>query len=285
MLDYPDLAVGRHSLYISSNVFADEEAFTMVARVNLDALEAGRGFALNYHVDSEQFSYKPVQGADRTGYFSAHHSDTKLSTLSWDEGSPLLFPHRTNHALNASIGYESFSNGIDWNDRTDDRLGGATKRGNELWLAWSEGRDICIARCEDEEDARFESFWPQPHVHVAVVDATSYRLVRDRFIHNPDFAIAYPSLATDSLGRVGMSFSYGGGGAGNASPAAGYLTDGEMFRQVTTSPAPGDQGDYFSLRPDWPDGRRLTGSGYVSEPPQNEDFPSSPRWLFFRYSR
>ena len=74
-----------------------------------------------------------------------------------------------------------------------------------------------------------------------------------------------------------MSFTYGGGAAGNSSPAAGYLTGGEAFRQVARSPAPGFQGDYFSLRRDWPDGRRLTGSGYVT------DEVGDVHWLFYRY--
>jgi hypothetical protein len=141
---------------------------------------------------------------------------------------------------------------------------------------------MCRARCAGDHP-KIERAWPQPHVHMVVVNARSFNRVRERFIHNPDFAIGYPTLATDSRGRVGMTFSYGGGTAGNASPAAGYVTGGEEFRQVRASPAPGEQGDYFSLRPDWPDRSRFTASGYISDF-DGEGSPTS-HWLYYRYSR
>ena len=185
--------------------------------------------------------------------------------------------HFTKHSVTATADYESLTAGLDWGLRTNDRVVTATRSGNQLWLAWSEGRSICRTA------GSCQQFWPQPHIHAIAVDTRSFRLTHERFIHNPNYAIDYPSLATDSRGRVGMSFSYGGGSADNASPAAGYLTGGEVFRQVATSPQPGYQGDYFALRQDSPVGSRLTGTGYVTDVDSGGN--TVVRRLFYRYSR
>jgi hypothetical protein len=282
MLDYPDLGLGAHSLYLSSNVFGRNGVFGLVGRIKLAELRRAGVLHLDYAVSSRTFSPKVVQGVGRRGLFASHATDRRLLTLAWDEGSPLLFPHRTSHARSVSFDYASITGPegfeVDWNERTDDRLTGATLRGDQIWVAWSEGRSSCTARCDGRHPV-MEQVWPQPHVHVVAVDARSFDLVDERFIHNPDFAIAYPTLATDGNGQVGLSFSFGGGTAGNVSPAAGYLTDDEGFRQIAGSPTAGDQGDYFSLQPDWPDRSRLTGSGYVSGDDGEAD------WLFFRMAR
>ncbi|MEA2475124.1 MAG: hypothetical protein QOE06_3039 [Thermoleophilaceae bacterium] len=285
IFDYPALAVGRHSLYITSNMFGqgENDVWSLVGRVNLDAIKKGHEIGLNYVVDRKHFSYEPAQGVDRRGFIASHQSDTELFTLSWDEGSPLLFPHRTKHALSAAYDYYSPTGAGDWGDRSDWRIAGATLQGNEVWFAWSEGRATCLKRCETQ-DPKLDPFWPQPHVHVVAVDTSSFGLTHDRFIHNPDYAISYPELATDALGQVGMTFSYGGGTAGNPSPAAGFLTGGEAFRQVASSPSAGDQGDFFSIRPDWPDATRFTASGYVSDG-YDEGGDPLPRWIFYRFAR
>ena len=282
--DYPALGIGRNSLYFTSNIYHGHPGesvgrFTggLVGRASLAALKAGREFTLDYHVDPVLGDYRPVQDSDTRGFIATHDTLTELRTVSWDEGSPMLLLNYTAHSAIAAVDYESLTTGLDWGTRTNDRVVTATRRGNELWLAWSEGRSIC------RTTSSCEPFWPQPHIHVIVVDARSFRLDRERFIHNPNYAIGYPSLATDSRGRVGLSFSYGGGSTGNASPAAGYLTGGEVFRQVATSPQPGYQGDYFSLRRDWPVATRFTGTGYVMD----TDSGGTPvvRRLFYRYSR
>jgi hypothetical protein len=277
--DYPDVGFGRHNLYVTSNMFTGGNALSAIERVPLGDLKAGRDLRMRYFVDAKEFSYKAVRSNDARGFFATHHSDTTLLTLTWDDGSSLLLPHRTPHSANASNDFDSFTGpneDVSWSSRLDPRITASTRRGDELWLAWSEGRVICtVKRCSD--------VWPQPHVHVAVVDARSFGLVRERFIHNRDYAIGFPALATDALGRVGMTFSFGGGTAGNASPAAGYLTPDETFRQVAPSPGPGYQGDYFSITPDWPDGSRFTASGYVSgSSPGGVD---EVHWLFYRYAR
>ncbi|HKP88572.1 MAG TPA: hypothetical protein VJT75_01235, partial [Thermoleophilaceae bacterium] len=275
-LDYPDLGVGTNSLYVTMNMFkGDGFTGSLAARVPLADLKAGRALDMRFYRDPHAGTFKVVQGLRSRAFLATQSRNTKLMTLSWDERSPLLMRHHTPHAVSADTDYESptgAAGGVDWGERSDARITAATLRGDELWLAWPEGRDICTDRCV--------RFWPQPHVHVAVIDSRTWRLRRERFIHNPSFAIGFPSLATDARGRVGLSFSYGSGTAGNASPAAGYLTGGEAFRQVARSPGAGYQGDYFSLRPDWPNGNRFVGTGYVTDRGGEH-----VRWLYYRYSR
>lgn len=284
-LDYPALGLGPHDLYVTSNLFhGGLSDGAVVARVPLAQLKSNRPIAMRYHVDPGGFSYEPLANAAGRGVLASHDSATRLLTLTWNEASPLVLGHRTRHTIDASSKYRSLAPGrVNWEDGTDDSITGATERGNEIWLAWSEGRSICTARCNGDRP-RLRQVWPEPHVHVVVLDARSLKLERERFIHNPRYAIAYPSLATDSLGRVGMSFAYGGGTAENPTQAAGYLTGGETFRQIAASPAPIEQGDFFSLSRDWPDGAQLVGSGYVAEA-SNPDGSTALRWLFYRYSR
>jgi hypothetical protein len=277
-LDYPDLGLGRHSLYLTSNSFSGPDfAGNLVGRIGLHDLKAGGALGLDYIVD-RGYSYKPAQNTGTTGFLASNDDPDRLRTLSWPEGSRTLVSHATRHTVDATLGYRTLADGVNWGDRTDPRITGATRRGTELWFAWSEGRSACTARCEGRH-ARIERLWPQPHVHVVTVDAGSFRLLGERFIHNSSYAIAYPTLATDGNGQVGMTFSFGGGAAGNPSPAAGYLTGGEAFRQIAESPAPGEQGDFFSLHPAWPDTTQLTASGYVS------DGAGGSRWLFYRFTR
>jgi hypothetical protein len=284
-LDYPDLGLGRHSLYITSNVFGGAVS-SVVARVALSDLKAEGNLKLRYFDDPDHGSYRAVQGSKTRGTLVSHDSDSRLMALTWEEGSPLLLLHRPGHSVEATDDAESspdaFGTHDAWNSRSDDRILGATRRGNTVWVAWNEGRSRCVARCEGDHPKE-QKLWAQPHVHIVVLNARTLRRVRERFIYNDHFAIAYPSLASNSLGQVAMTFSYGGGTAGNASPAAGFLTGGEAFRQVAPSPAAGQQADYFSLRPDWPDGKRFTASGYVSAD-TGDGYPSV-HWLFYRFSR
>jgi hypothetical protein len=275
-LDYPDLAVSGRSVLLTMNVFGKKFG-SVVARVSLGDLKRARNLKLDYYFDRNGDTYRIAQQGGNRAFVAGHATGTDLLTLAWDRGSPLLFEHRTPHTEIATYDYESLTEGVDWGERLDASVQGGTQRGNELWFAWAEGRSVCLRRCGGGRPV-LDDLWPQPHVHVVVVDARTFDLVRERFIHNDDYAIGYPTLATDSLGRVGMSFSFGGGTVGNASPAAGYLTDTEEFHQVVSSPGPGDQGDYMSLRPDWPDQTRFTGSGYVTQ-------DDEPRWIFYRYSR
>jgi len=111
---------------------------------------------------------------------------------------------------------------------------GATRSGNQLWFAWSAGKN---------------SNFQQPHVEMVTLDRNNnFSKTQQVQIWNNSYAFAYPALATDACtGEVGLSLEYGGNG-NYENHVVGFWGDFVLY--ITTGSDVGTCrfGDYVTIR-------------------------------------
>jgi hypothetical protein len=138
---------------------------------------------------------------------------------------------------------------------------GATESGDELWFAWSAGKDVSVG------GGATETVWPQPHVEIAVVGASSLKLDRMDYLWSEDRAYAWPALATNVDGDVGIALTWGGGGL-YPTPAVGFLTGTRSLVGAIPDPTfeRGSGGHYLGIRPHFPIGRCFSAAVFDQMP-------------------
>jgi hypothetical protein len=114
-------------------------------------------------------------------------------------------------------------------------LGLTRRKNNEAWFAWT-----------GSNNSNFQN----PQVQVLEVNTSNYSVISQWQIWNKDYAFAYPSLATNSNGEVGISLAWGGR-TFYGNNAVGILGDfivwyPELSNAVVAS-TPIRFGDYFSV--------------------------------------
>lgn len=273
-LDFPDLAVGSNFLYITSNVFNDQGQSNGAVLVRLAIADIDSG---NIKVDrylSPNFdSLRVAQNCGTKAFFAAHADTSTLRVFTWDEAQAA--PASTDVGVArwiGGMGYQSRTpDGQRWLDRIDPRITGAALAGNELWFAWSVDQN--------------SNHRPQPFVQIARIDAANLTLLENINVFDPDSAIAYGALSSNSDSEVGISYMIGGG-ARFPSHMVGILTP--TRKDVVTavgqrSPLDSQWGDYLTVRPLFPLAKKLfAATGYTmqgSGDGSNRD--ATPRYVVF----
>ena len=123
---------------------------------------------------------------------------------------------------------------------------------------------------------------PQPYAQIARIDANSFTVLDNINLWDPNSAIAYPGLAANANGEVGVSYMIGGGQR-YPSHVVGILT-GTRKDVVTAEGAHGPRGqewgDYLTVRRHQPNGKLFAATGYTLQRgtgPQD----GSPRFVLF----
>lgn len=285
-LDFPDVTVGRNFVYLTIDLYSgdppSEPAGAALIRIPIDQIdkeeiEAERALIF----DEEVQSYRCAQNIDDTAYFAAHQSDSAMRIFEWSETGPgpvkKLAAVSTWKGIQKDEPYSSIcKDGNDWLHRIDPRITGATKRGNELWFAWTVDKDTA---------------GPHPCIQIAVVDADTYE-AKNFHVKDPQSATAYPALATNAIGDVGITY-FIGGGPRNPSHVVGLLADGRvegvLISEGERGPDNNDPGsgwgDCICIRPAFPDRRKFAATGYTMlgapRDPGRPNQDSTPRFVLF----
>jgi hypothetical protein len=277
-LDFPDLAVGRNSLYVTTNIFGPGQRFgSAVARIPLDSLRTN-----NVVLDGRPFvtfdlqSLRVAQNCADTAFFAAHADTSTLAVFRWPEAQAT--PARTDVAVARWIGGNGYvsrtPDGRRWLDRADPRITGATLAKGQLWFAWG------VDRRSNQR--------AQPFVQIARIDTTTLTLIENVNVFDPESATGYGALSTNLNGEVGISYMVGGG-ARFPSHVVGLLTgtrkdvivaSGE--RGPMDDQGKGEWGDYLAVRPVFPDQRMFAATGFTMKGPgdgSNRDV--TPRFVTF----
>lgn len=186
--DFPDLALGKDFIYISTNSFAtqgtldsddDEFARAVMLRLPLAPLAEYKPAAAEHFSRTESFSFRPTQGATKgTMHFGSHDFNDfgrGIEVFSWPEASGALV---TRAVVKADLWSNAARNSIAkdgraWMSRTDFRMTAAWAKGNEVAFAWTAA-----------QDATFK----HPHVRVAVVDLNTKKVIAQPHLFNDKFA-------------------------------------------------------------------------------------------------
>lgn len=250
-LDYPDLATGSHNLYISVDLVARG---LVVMRIPLAEI-ANRG-TLNIDYTDPAHSVRAYGGhlTQNTGdavYWAGHIHNSQMRVWTLPEGSN-VYSWR-------DVNINSWPNGgarrsltptrVNWLEFVfpDTACIGAARVGADLWFAWT---------------ARPGGGFAHPHIQMVRLDAATLALVEQVQVWNPDHAFAYPALASNSRGELGMAVGFGGGGRLEGGAGVGLWGDFVIWTPGFSSSSIDRFGDYLGIRRAHPDDRLLAAAIY-----------------------
>jgi hypothetical protein len=278
-LDFPDLAVGANSLYVTTNIFTPmgQSAGAAVVRIPIASIVKGPVTAQRF-VSTDLNSFRVAQNCGTRAFFATHQDTSTLSVFTWDEGQGQPVSNSVEVARwITGNGYQSRTpDGRSWLDRADSRITGATLAGAELYFAWA-------------VDAN-SNHRPKPFVQIARIDSQNLTLLENINVFDPDSATCYGALSTNADNEVGISYMIGGGPL-FPSHVVGILTSTRKNVVVAAGergPLPdprtgrGEWGDYLSVRPVFPDRKLFAATGYTmkgSGDGSNRD--ATPRYVVF----
>jgi hypothetical protein len=253
--DFPEIAVGSNYLYMSFDVLGGANGGrAILARFPLSSFSGGvigPGAGGEFLLVNEYW-VRPVQNTGNQGIFATEESSSKIRLIAWDGNgiravdSDIITIPTYNQSSIVPGGTDNSPGGPqDWlrpTTKWNTHIYGATQAGNQIWLAWNAGRGYNIPQLVNP--------FPQSHIEGAVLDAGSLGIVRQFAIYDNDFAYAYPALATNSTGEVGITFA-AGGGTRQVQPGIGFLTDPMVLTTIDTgiNPSNGSGGHYMGIRP------------------------------------
>jgi hypothetical protein len=253
MFDFPDLAVGANSLYVTTNAFEGGQwVQSVIFRIPVASIQSGNVTA-DHAMTNEVFSFRVAQHAGTRAFFAAHLDTSTLRVFSWDEGQADPVFQDVPVALWSTDDFVSRTpDGFDWLGRTDPRVLGATTVGDELWFSWGSARGGANQR-------------PQPFTQIARLRASDLSVLDNINLWDPNVAIAYAALCSNIDGAVGVTYMAGGEQlfpahiVGLLAPAESHTTAGEGRH----GPQEQRWGDYLTLRRHDPDGTLFAATGYT----------------------
>ena len=277
-MDFPDLAVGANCLYVTTNIFnADGSAGSGVVRIPFDGIANGQVVAEKF-VSRNLQSFRVAQNTGPIAYFAAHQDTSSLAVFAWDESKSE--PTKSTVPVGSWIGGNGYrsvcKDGHRWLDRADPRITGATRRGDELWFAWS------VDAGSGQRTL--------PFIRVAQIQIADMTLMDDIEVFDADSATCYAGLSTNAQGEVGISYMIGGDSR-NPTHVVGLLTGarkdvivsaGDRGPQPDPQTGKGEWGDYLSIRPVFPDRRNFVATGFTmmgAADGSNRD--ATPRMVIF----
>ena len=284
-LDYPDMAVGNNFLYFSVDQVGTG---LIVGRLPLADLAAGVGTTVEYTTPSDgaaAYGGHLSQNAMDGVYWAGHNSSSNMRVFRMPEAGNRYFwqSFDTPRSWANSNFVTNAPDGLDWLAFGFPRssvLGVVRRAGsNDIWLAWSAGRDGTFA---------------QPHIELLALNRNADGSVTaggQAQIWNASLAFQYPSLSTDDNGDLAVALSWGGGPDGRyGSFAVGFWGDFVMYyidasnltaaydvADTATPPNITNQprwGDYVTVRnaANPRSSSQFTGYGYaVKTDPTNRD--------------
>jgi hypothetical protein len=263
-MDYPDLAVGSGSLYVSvDNVGVG----LLVMRIPLSQIASSSTINIGYTTPSDSgsaYGGHLTQNVGDTGYWAGHVDNRTLRVFSMKDSENVYRWRdvRINSWCNGDRS-SSVPGGTDWlgfNFPGNAVIGStlrSSRAGNELWFAWGAGHAMASGtpgRCN----------FPQSHVQIAVLKQSDFSLQNQMQVWNRTIAFAYPSFASNPNGDVAMSLGYGGGG-NHAAHAVGFWGDFVVFTTTAGDTSLNRFGDYVTVRRSWPNTNNFSAAGYSTK--------------------
>ena len=288
--DYPDMSVGNTQLYASWDAgFGGCSGGFQVVNTDLTGLQAA-GTITVWFTDpadgSMAWGSHLMQDTGNELFWAGHNNNSNMRVFSSPDATP-----DNQFYYWRDVGISSWANNSPTSLTPDNQnwlaylfdpavqrfpgnaVIGGTRVGNDLWFAWSAGTDDNFAK---------------PHIEMVRLDRSDNFAKREQVqIWNPDYAFAYPALATNiCTAEVGLAFEYGGGGNYENS-VVGFW--GDFVAYITTGSNVGSArfGDYVSIRQapvtDADPGNLFTAFGYGrnSVPPPGTGATSDVHYVLF----
>jgi hypothetical protein len=241
--DYPDLAVSKGHLWLTSNLYdaSDRWKRAVVVRWPLTELGAAGAIPREHWSTIGAGSLKLVAGAgDAMWFVSSDRPRRRVRLFRWPDAGTAVTTWDIPVTPWDDADYTSvLPGGGRWLTRADDRVTAAWRARGRLGVHWTAGR----------MPGR-----PHPHVRSVVLDEASLSVVSEPDLWSGTAAWAYPGTAVDRFGRVGVA-AYTAGptqpalAVGLLDPSAAAPWDMTVAATSTDAPASGTWGDYLTVRP------------------------------------
>ena len=241
-LDFPDMSIGNNSLYISwdANCSPNCNGGLQVLQIPLSQIQAGGtidiGFT-NPSVSNLAWGGKLSQDTLDQVFWAGHNGNGQLRVFSWPEGSGTYSWRDIAVSTWANNNLSSLTpDGQDWLAFAAGRHAviGATRSANQVWFAWDAGTDDNFA---------------QDHIEMVTLHINNnFNKIQQVQIWNPNYAFAYPTLATNACtGEVGISLQTGGNG-NYENHAVGFWGDFVVYVTTNSNAGVNRYGDYSTIR-------------------------------------
>ncbi|MCC6785106.1 MAG: hypothetical protein IT457_19815 [Planctomycetes bacterium] len=201
-LDYPDVAVAGDYFYFATNVFNPFNA--VVYRIPAADFLTGT-IGISYFRSSnpgggglDGASYRFTQTAVPTGriYFAEHRTTSRIAIYEWTDAGALTTHERDVPLWSDSSYVDTCPDGVDWLSRADSRMTGAYQTMNEIGFLWCSSAVGTITR---------------PHVRIARFSKPGLERIAVNTVQFPDTSVAYPAVAPNVAGHLGIAMAMGGG--------------------------------------------------------------------------
>ncbi len=261
--DYPQMALGTNSLYVTTNLFRvsdDEWASTRVIRLSLDQIAAHASLAVDTYSSADHFNFTLVRGAGTTMYWASQDdSASRTRVYRWSEGTAsgaVAFDDVDVNAWGVAPMACAGPDGRNWCDRADDRVMTGWVAGGVLGFMWNASQDASH---------------PWPYVRVVRLTEATRALVDQPDMVSPDHALLFPAAAVNARGHLAGTLVLGGG-ALYPSVGAFVLDDlsappppWEIYTLAAgeSGPAQDQWGDYLCTAPASPVSTQWVASGFV----------------------
>jgi hypothetical protein len=169
-------------------------------------------------------------------------------------------------------------NKVDWLTKGVANVSAALSNGDDLWLAWDAAKS----------DAGDNPFYPHAHARIAQVKVSTWKVVSEAQVWNPDYAFAYATLAMDGKGNLGYGVAVGGPKDFPMS-CFGVLGDFVVYYQDNSDATAMESGaggvarwgDYITVRPSAKATDRFSAFGYFTKKQAGGTAFQTPYYLVF----
>jgi hypothetical protein len=264
-LDYPNMSVGDNYLYVSADNVGNtgqQQGGRIVVRIPLSEIAAGStiNFRFTHWQDgANAYACHVAQNCGDTAYWAGNENNSTLQVFNWTESSTSYFWRSVgvNNWPNGTL-TSTAENGVDWLTKANSfplfGVIGATRVGNQVWFAWTASNGT-------GSNGGFN--FPNANVQVVKIDPTNnYKLLDQFAIWNNDYAFAYPALATNDNGDVGIALAWGGR-TFDANSAVGILGDFVVWYRESSTFSNSRWGDFVTARQASPNTSLFAGFGYA----------------------
>jgi hypothetical protein len=271
-MDYPALSLGDNFLYLSADVLGEGGLF--VARIPLADIAAGGVINIGFTdpaLGSMAWGSHLVQNVSDTAYWAGHNTNSSIRLFQMSEGDGFYSWRDITVNTWPNSDFSSITpTGRDWLAFGFPGSGiiggtrltathfedGSAVMSDVLWLAWSAGRG---------------GGFPEPHIQLRSIDTYDDH-INDYHVWNEEVAFAYPALAVNREGEVGMALAFGGNEA-HSNFAVGIFGDYVVYFPEVADASVSRFGDYFGIRRHWPNEGLFSAFGlwYSQDNPSTAD--------------
>jgi len=202
--DYPHIALGANSLYVSMNHFNPNFTQATVARFPLLPMSQAKSFSFNF-VNRPEFNMKVAHdyGPGTKAYWATHINNTTLRVFRWQEGSPTFFFNDVTLPRAWTRGGRgqfvcTTPGGFNPCARMDDRLMGGFVTGPKKLPAGSTAQEVVGFTWTGRQGGTF----PLPYTEVVRIDAETMVAIDQPALWNNSFALFYGDFEPNERGDL-----------------------------------------------------------------------------------